>query len=221
MDTDKVREKNIASRAASRLQQLLTDTGYQHDPIGRASSLAKKLNRSQREAEALLSGIIPWSLIDVATLCEAFGKSAGYFLDPGPTLQIPTDTELVIAGDGGESTVWRAPPGLLNAPRCSPPAPLRYLSATAADLFGVQRAKAMHIYEDWSDASRQWPRPSVDRAYVVEDGGGMLQTMLCRSVGDHSGVFDVYEAHRSGPLSTVQVGCDKVVGHVIGAIHGY
>lgn len=59
----------------------------------------------------ILSGDVPWSLVDVAALCDAFGKEPGFFFDQHHA-PISTSAISVPSAEGGESTVWCPPSGI-------------------------------------------------------------------------------------------------------------
>lgn len=65
----------------------------------------------------MLSGKVAWNWSQIAAACEAFDRTAGFFLDEHPVPGIPTDVQVVQGSDGGESVVWRGPRGFTKATR--------------------------------------------------------------------------------------------------------
>lgn len=213
-------------RAASRLRSLLSDIGHPVDALGRATSLAKATGLSKQAASNLMSGIVPWTLDDVAVLCETFGKTAGFFLDPGPDQLIPADSIIVTSSDGGESTVWRAPGGFLESPRTFPKQPLRYISTSSPGYFDASLVRTMLVYEDWSGIDAHAPVVK-NSGYVIEDAIGSLRPMRCLDVNNNVAVFTSRD--KGGPDRVIvpvnlqlkaNVGV-HLVGKVIGAIQGF
>lgn len=115
-----------ALRASQRLGQILDESGYPRELLGRSLALADAFHISAQEATQLLSGQVPWSWNNIARACSAFGRTPGFFLNEIFDLSIPSDVQIVTSVQGGESVVWRS---IVNTTRTpfSPTARLSYL----------------------------------------------------------------------------------------------
>lgn len=222
----KLTERTFTNRASLALHALLTNLGYSPDLMGRVNTLASAANVSKRHATNLLSGLVTWSFDDLALMCNIYGKSAGFFLDPGLERQLPCDTRLVTSSDGGESIVWRVPNGFLNTPLKHPEAPLRYISDSCPNIFANREARMMIVYEDW-EAIPAAGGVSVNESYIVEDEDGALQTMLCTDIRKNTmAVFVARDKTRKTqvliPLrwDSPESAGYRLIGKMVGCIQG-
>ncbi len=119
-------DQTYSRRGATRLGRLLSELGFPTSLLDRSAGLAKRTKLDQDSSLHLLSGEVPWSLSNIATLCETFGKEPGFFLD-GQHAPLPTSAVTVPSAEGGESTVW-CPPAGIGTKKLPPNAQLRHVT---------------------------------------------------------------------------------------------
>lgn len=217
----------LSRRAASRLRDLMVAMGHPFDPLGGPVALAEILNVSRSQATHLLSGVVPWSLDDLASISTVFGKSPGYFLDPDSGRGIPADSSTVTSSDGGEATVWRAPSGFLSSDRVVPHARLEYMTTTSPGYFTPHPVRTMLVYESWREIDDAVPI-TPNHGYLLEDSDGRLEAMRCVRVVDGMGTFAGVRQLRKADEVTFPIAWHHnsntgkvVVGKALGAIQGF
>lgn len=220
---------SLSIRAAQRLNRLLTSLGHPVDTLGRIHSFSLFSKLPQGRANNILSGQVPWTLDDVASMSALFGKPPGYFLDPSDTENIPPDTRLVVSADGGESSVWRAPSGFVSIPTLAPPVRLRSVTAAARGFFRADSVPTLLVFEDKSPTLSQL---APQQGYIVENEAGQLRPLLLQSIHNDRAVFSA--RFEKDPALLVPVPGDsddldtflaeqssRIVGRVVGAVQGF
>lgn len=175
-DTD----TTLVQRAASRLHALLDRNGIPTHPLIRNRHLAADLGVSLQESEALLSGLVPWSMGQLAAICQHFGQRPGYFLDPDVDLSLPADTSSVKSDDGGEPIVWRTPGGHKHHAPGHPQ--LSYFTVMGNSYFGGDRVPTAMVYHPVNDLSTVVPFHVNNVGYVYADESGVKRPVVCTKV---------------------------------------
>lgn len=85
--------------------------GFPTGLLDRSAGLSERIKLDQDSCLHMLSGEVPWSFSHIATLCDAFGKEPGFFLDRQHA-PLPTTAIAVPSAEGGETTVWCPPSGI-------------------------------------------------------------------------------------------------------------
>lgn len=108
------------------MDRLLNELGFPASLLARSEALANRTHLDRQSCLHLMSGDVPWSLSNIAKLCEGFDRQPGFFLDEQHA-PLPSKAVTVPSAEGGESTVWCPPDGLgVKKPR--PGAHLRHVT---------------------------------------------------------------------------------------------
>lgn len=219
---------DLSKRAATRLDSLLTDLGYTLEPLGRRDAVASYLQISHQQASNMLSGLVAWNFDDLASVCTAFGKDPGFFLDPDDGRSIPRDSAVVKSATGGESIVWRSAGGFLSSPP-SPSATLKYIVTSSPSYFTPSVSPTLLVY-DAADPIGGSVQCSPKAGYILEDEDGRYFPMQCVAVdGDSAHFAAPFHDHRPHESMVVslrrtrnrQTAGAKIAGRAIAAIQGY
>lgn len=207
---------DYAQRAAAKLHQLMDELGCPFDLSGRSAVLGLKLHCSPEAATALLSGSAPWSLDDLAAVCTQFERSSCFFLEPSHTDQ-PADVQTITSADGGETIVWRVPPGFTPLPPPGAGQRLRYITCRQA--FGPFPPGGLLVYAEQALTARDL-QPGHDYIIATATATG-LAPMRCLEVRDSVASFcpsDKSDLPHLVPLDDPQDPSPHVVGALIGII---
>lgn len=208
-------DATYAQRAAARLAKLLDEAGYPSDLLGRSNALSAQLQTTSRAGQALLSGIVPWTWAELQSVCAAFSKEPGYFLDATYAGVLPSDTVLVPSSDGGEAVVVRLPTGFLRE-QFAPGTRLRYLTERS-DRSTYAQGNLL-IYAE-TELERGDVQPGG--AYVVEHSE-VLDVMSCQSVHESVASFEPLGGRGLALIVPLdgrgEAGNTRVVGKVIATI---
>lgn len=180
--------------AKLRLRKLLEEQGFPNDTDGLVIALAGRLHIEPCVAQELLSGVNPWSWDQLAKICEDFGRSPGFFLDPVIAGHLPSDTRLVVSAEGGESIAWRTPAGLSTqeVPR---DARLRYISSPLPRFSAESQSICIYCLDDVP-----FQRLQVGSNYVIEDNDG-YEVMSLTSVNSNAVIFSSIDERRGRVMS--------------------
>jgi hypothetical protein len=199
-------------QGAARLGRLLSELGFPTSLLARAAGLSKRTRLDQNSCLQLLSGEVPWSLSDLATLCEAFSKEPGFFLDQQHT-PMPTSAIAVPNAEGGESTVW-CPPSGIGTHNLHPDAQLRHVTRLIPRMgpttVGLYVFHLCPIKPSFLKAEAQ---------YVLVEEDGLQVATFDHTTGDAAIFTGSCEAtiHRT-PLPARDAVIDSVIGEVVGLI---
>jgi len=214
-------DTTLITRASTRLHALLDRCGITTHPLLRHRHLAADLGISMQESEALLSGLVPWSMGQLAKICQYFDQRPGFFLDPGVDMDLPPDTTTVTSTDGGEPIVWRAPGGHKQHNRNG--RSLNYFTIMSRSHFGGNLVPTAMIYQKIPDLTGVVPFHECNVGYVLADGAGAYQPAICSKVSSRHIQFDTV-AGSSPPFllplnpNALGMGGTHVVGRAIGTV---
>jgi hypothetical protein len=199
-------------QGAARLGQLLSELGFPASLLARSAGLSKRTQLDQNSCLQLLSGDVPWSLSDLATLAEAFSKEPGFFLDQHPT-QLPTSAITVPNAEGGEATVW-CPPSGIGTYHLRPDSQLRHVTRLIPRMGPT--TVGLYVFHLCTIT------PSLlkaDAQYVLDDEEGLQVASFDHSTGDAAIFTGSCEPtiHRV-PFAAQDAAFDSVIGEVVGLI---
>ncbi len=218
--------QTLTRRASQRLHELLSELGYPLDAFLRITSLAERLKQSTQASSNLLSGVVPWTLDDVAHLAKKFARTPGFFLDPQVGPRLPSDVQIVHSEDGGEPIAWRAPSGFLSR-KMPIDSQLSYINTVSAGYFSNGLVRTKLVFHDWVRSKGEdvcFP----NEGYILSSDAGGVVPMRCIAADRATGSFLTPTDPTSVPVRVdfskkrVNVASTfSVVGRVIGTVQGF
>lgn len=204
-------DATFAERAAARLRKLLDEHGYPFDLLGRSNAISARLGITEQAGQQLLSGVVPWTWQQLASVCSAFQKEPGFFLDKDLSANLPTDTVAVTSSDGGETIAIRAPKGFLRS-SCTPGTRLRYLTERSeASSF---KQGSLLIY---TEVEMLPGEVHADSIYVV-DHHENLEVMRCQSVSAAAASFEPVTRRGVALIVPFEVREDSAEARIVGRV---
>jgi len=204
-------DATFAERAAARLRKILDEHGYPFDLLGRSNAVSAKLGITDQAGQQILSGIVPWTWTQLETVCMAFQKEPGYFLDKDFSASLPTDTVAVTSSDGGETIAIRAPKGFLRSSG-TPGTRLRYLTERSEASSFKQGSLLIYAEVGMDPGDVQ-----AGNSYVVAHHEN-LEVMRCQSVSAAVASFEPVTRRGVALIVPFEVREDSAEARIVGRV---